>query len=450
MRSVIKTLSSVKLAIFLLIIITLASILGTLIPQHRSPAEYIARYGQIAEVLMRLEITRLYNSWWYIGLLLLFALNTLVCTLTRLGPKWKRAFNPDLDTAKNMILAYKTHDQHDRPGSMEQVRTELAAALSSRRFSLRENKEPQRMFILARKKILGIFGSDIVHLGLLIILLGGIISGLQGVKHHLTISEGQLLDIPGVDFQLRMDKFQTEYYPSGGIKDWKSHLIVVEGGEDVLSKVIEVNHPLTYKGNVFYQSAYGWNWNNPSLEISVKKLSDPDYQESFTLQVGEKVRLSDGQTELEAVRFVPDFMLDENNAAATRSLQPNNPAVMVSGSREGENIFSGWVFQRFPDFTRIHSRQETDIKVELHNVNAPQYSGLQMSRDPGTNYIWAGCILLMLGLFIAFYWPTREIKILLEQNNGITTVSAGGAAPKNKEVFQTEFTAVMAAGRSQT
>ena len=56
MKALLDYFSSVKLAIVLLIIITLASILGTLVPQHRSAAEYTARYGQLAPLLVTLDI----------------------------------------------------------------------------------------------------------------------------------------------------------------------------------------------------------------------------------------------------------------------------------------------------------------------------------------------------------------------------------------------------------
>jgi cytochrome c biogenesis factor len=42
----------------------------------------------------------------------------------------------------------------------------------------------------------------------------------------------------------------------GEIKDYKSVLRVVDGGNTVLSKTIEVNDPLKYKGYTFYQSSY--------------------------------------------------------------------------------------------------------------------------------------------------------------------------------------------------
>ncbi|MCJ7644892.1 MAG: cytochrome c biogenesis protein ResB, partial [Candidatus Aminicenantes bacterium] len=87
MKSVWRLFSSVKLAIVLFIILTLASILGTLIPQQRTPAEYQAHYGSLSRVIAGIDLDRLYQSAWFIGLLLLFGLNLVVCSLARLTPK---------------------------------------------------------------------------------------------------------------------------------------------------------------------------------------------------------------------------------------------------------------------------------------------------------------------------------------------------------------------------
>ena len=65
----------------------MASILGTLIPQGRAAEEYAARYGSLSGALIKLQLTSLYHSIWYLALLVLFALNIIVCTLDRLvGP----------------------------------------------------------------------------------------------------------------------------------------------------------------------------------------------------------------------------------------------------------------------------------------------------------------------------------------------------------------------------
>jgi cytochrome c biogenesis protein len=443
MKSFLNFFSSVKLAIFLLIFITIASILGTLIPQHRSPAEYIERYSNLANVLIRLEFTKLYQSWWFITLLFLFAVNILVCTLTRLSPKLKKAFQPKMETEKKGLLSLKTKISFKKNQNLEQTTSEVKEKLSSKRYRVKTAPSENRTFLLARKRVIGLFGSDIVHLGLIIIIIGGIISGLGGFRTNLNFSEGETLPIPQADFMLRLDKFVTEFHPNGSVRDWKSTLTVVENGSDVLSKIIEVNHPLSYKGFVFYQSGYGWDWENPTLEIWAKKNKNPDFLKKFELAVGEKAQLGEENIEITVLNFVPDFIIGENNEIATRSLNPNNPAAYIEGWKAGEKIFSSWIFAKFPDFGRMHSDVETDLSFEFKDLKAAQYSGIQMARDPGVNFIWVGCTLLMVGLFMAFFWPTREIKIVLEEIQNKTEITAGGVATKNREDFQSEFDTIM-------
>ncbi|MGB6866147.1 MAG: cytochrome c biogenesis protein ResB, partial [Candidatus Aminicenantaceae bacterium] len=185
MKSFLSFFSSVKLAIFLLIFITVASILGTLIPQQHSPGEYLDRYGDIANFLIRLEFTKLYQSWWFISLLFLFAVNILVCTLTRLSPKLRKAFQPKFETEKKKLLSLKTTASFKKNQNLEKTIPDVQKILSSKHFRLKTDQNENTTFLLARKRVLGLFGSDIVHLGLLIIIIGGIISGLGGFRTSL-------------------------------------------------------------------------------------------------------------------------------------------------------------------------------------------------------------------------------------------------------------------------
>jgi cytochrome c biogenesis protein len=443
MKSLWNFFNSVKLAIFLLIIITLASILGTLIPQNRSLDEYLAHYGQFANLFNQLQLTKLYQSLWFIALLCLFALNIIVCTLTRLSPKLRKAFHPKLEMESKEITVLKIKEEFKKNISLDKAKKELKRELSSRHYRLKEAKRENKTFLLARKKILGWFGADFVHIGILIILAGGIISGAGGFRKDLTFTEGDIRGIPGAEFKLRLDKFETEYYPNGMVKDWKSTLTVIENEKPILSKVIEVNHPLSYKGFVFYQSSYGWNWINTSVEIWVRKRKNPSFLRKIDVTVGERVRLNSENIHISVLNFIPDFVINERNEIISRSLQPNNPAAFIEGWEGDEKIMSGWIFSKFPDFARIHSEKETDLSFELKNFNAGQFSVIQAAKDPGVNFIWVGCTFLMIGLAFAFYWPTREIKVILEESQGKTKVIAGGIASKSREALQSEFEKIM-------
>jgi cytochrome c biogenesis protein len=447
MKSIIDFFSSVKLAIFLIILITSASVVGTLIPQMQSGQEYAARYGQISELLIRLEVTDLYHSWWFIALLFLFSLNISICTLTRLSPKFMRAFKPNLEFKNSTLLAAKTKDNFKKSWDLDKCRAELKKALKSGRFRIRESEKKGEVHLLARKKILGIFGSDIVHLGLLVILVGGIISGFMALRTNINISEGETVPVLGADFKLRLDKFETEYHPNGSIKDWKSTLTVLEEGSPLLTKTIEVNHPLSYKGFVFYQSTYGWNWESPVLEILATKTSDPSSSRKAKIRLGEKVSWEEESLEFTALQFLPDFIID-GNQPGTRSLNPNNPAVFIQVYRGGDTISSGWIFAKFPDFSQMHSENEPEYKFELKDIQGAQYSGIQMSKDPGVRYIWMGCTLLMIGLFLAFYWPTKDIRFILkEDGDGKTEIISAGRSAKTKLAMAAEFEKIMASIR---
>lgn len=443
MKSLVKFFASVRLAITLLIIIIIASILGTLIPQQRSPEEYLARYGQLGNLFTRLQLTKLYHSSWYITLLFLFALNIIVCTLNRFSPKIQKAFRPNLESEAKNILALKLKENFKKNSSLSLTKEEMKKELASHHYRFKEEKRGNKILILARKRILGIFGADAVHLGLLIILCGGIISGIAGFRHNLVFSEGEEVSIPHAEFKLRLDKFETEYYPDRSVKDWKSTLTVIENNKPLLTKSIEVNHPLSHRGLVFYQSSYGWNWENPKFEIWVKKKSDASFLKKLELRIGEKVGIGDGETQISLLHFVPDFIINEKKEITTRSSEPNNPAVFIDGWEKNEKIFSGWIFAKFPDFARIHSSKETDLSFELKSFQESQYSVIQVARDPGASLIWLGSALLMVGFFLVFYWPTREIRVILEESQGKTEVCAGGISSKSREAFQSEFEKIL-------
>lgn len=443
MKSLIKYFSSVKLAIVLLIIITVASMIGTLIPQQRSPEEYVARYNQWANLFQRLQLTNLYKSLWFSALLFLFALNIIVCTLDRLSPKLKKAFQPKLAVEAKDITALKIKEKLKKPMSLDPARELVKKELSSRHYRIKETHKENKAYLYARKRILGWFGVDIVHLGILIIIAGGIISGIGGFRRDLSFSEGRTLEVPRAEFKLKLDKFETEYYANGGVKDWKSTLTVFENDKPVLNKIVEVNHPLSYRGFVFYQSSWGWDWRSLSVEIVAKKREDSSFSRKMELKIGERAKLQGEDIEVSVFEFIPDFVIGEKGQITSRSLEPNNPAAFIEGWRAEEKIFSGWIFAKFPDFDRIHSEKETDLTFELRDFNASKISIIQASKDPGVNFIWAGCTFLMIGLFFAFYWPAREVRIVLEGVGNKTEITAGGIASKSKDTFESEFAKTM-------
>jgi cytochrome c biogenesis protein len=447
MRSVLKFLGSIKLALVLFILLASASALGTFIPQQRTPGEYRARYGASAAFVTGFRLDRLYRSPGYLALLILFGANLSVCTLTRLSPKLKRAFGKDAGFDAASIGALKVRDAFVRGGGPGEAASAVRRELEGRRYRVREKTASGGLLIRGRRRSFGLFGADIVHLGILVILAGGVVSGIAKSSADIALIEGETAPIPGLTASVRLDKFETDYYPGGGVKGWTSTVTVLENGVPSALRKVEVNHPLSWKGTVLYQSSYGWDWEKPEIGLRIRRKSDPAFLRRVVLEPGATAEAGDGTT-VAAVRFVPDLVVGDGGRVETRSAEPNNPAVLLEGRKDGSVVYSGWIFAHYPEVSHVRPEGATDLVFELEKYSAPQFSVLQASRDPGAAFIWLGSAVLLAGLFFSFYWPPREVRIAIEaRGTDAVSVTAGGLAPKGREDFEREFAGIAAALR---
>jgi cytochrome c biogenesis protein len=101
-KIILSFLSSLKLTITLLIIIAVASILGTIIPQQYEGGESFRHLGPgLVKVFNSLQLFDMYHSVWFIILMGLLSLNLIVCSLNRLPASWKLFSNiPSSDRSK--------------------------------------------------------------------------------------------------------------------------------------------------------------------------------------------------------------------------------------------------------------------------------------------------------------------------------------------------------------
>jgi len=445
-KSFIELFTSLKTAIFLMIFLSVISIAGTLIPQAREEMFYIKEYGfNLFRIFKSLGLTDLYHSWFFILLLSLLNINVFLCFLKRLN--WKLE---NLKKDKNryatekLIKGMKNSAKLMFPGTLSCAKEIIFDRLGSKRFKIKEKISGESVSIMSSKGLIGQFGSDIIHLSILIIILGAFIGTVFGFKDFIILNEGEERHIAQGGFNLRLDKFNIEFYKdTSKPKDYFSTLAVLENNKEVLTKTIEVNDPLRYKGIWFYQSSYGQAWRvikraafkiKDNKKNAKEKIVTLDFNKDFSLpELGLKLKMID---------FVADFIFDTNTKQVfSKTTEHRNPAVLLEVYENGKLTSRPWIFLNFPEAHSIQ-RKDSRFTFQLVNYNPIPFSGLQVTKDPGVNIVWLGSFLLTLGMILAFTVSHKKLWFFLKESQGKIVIMMGGSVNKNQLGFEKEFSRI--------
>ena len=104
--------ASVRLAIFILITLALTSIIGTIVEQQAEPAKNIALLAKffgdstaptVYNIFVKFGFMDMYHSWWFVGLLVLFSINLIICTLERFPKTLRLVRSPLKPLRENAI-----------------------------------------------------------------------------------------------------------------------------------------------------------------------------------------------------------------------------------------------------------------------------------------------------------------------------------------------------------
>ncbi len=439
--------TSLKLTITILIIISLASIVGTIVPQNELPAVYLRFYKPSTYQLMhRLDIDNMYHSWWFISLLTLFTLNLICCSLNRFPAFWRMIRQPERDLDEPLLKTLPLKKTH-RLKSFDQQAWENLIGTVKKHLPVRSAMlSPSGAYqLFAEGGKFSRFGFYITHFGIVFIIIGGILGNL-GYQGYMQVVEGSANDtmiLKGtartkqLDFSIRCDDFQVTFYEGGQKpKEFTSDLTVIDGGVEVKKKRIEVNDPLQYKGVWIYQSSYGTTSGEGSLTLGVTSRTAGGQTRNYQAAAGERVTLEEAGYEMEIKRFVPDFSLGKNNQVVSRSQELKNPAAQIALFKDGALLEEQWIFKNFPDF---HGAGKGPYRFTLLAVAAKEYTGLQLTRDPGVWVVWLGCALLCLGCYVICFVSHQRLWIQVEPAKGDYSLTMAGTSSKNMLSFSQTF-----------
>ncbi|MEN8169386.1 MAG: cytochrome c biogenesis protein ResB [Pseudomonadota bacterium] len=77
--------------------------------------------------------------------------------------------------------------------------------------------------------------------------------------------------------------------------------------------------------------------------------------------------------------------------------------------------------------------------LRLQEYEHVEATGLQITRAPGQNIVYLGCVMLMAGVFFMFYLHHRRLWVRLEEREGRTHILLAAAPHRERSDFDKEF-----------
>ena len=447
--------SSMKTAIVLLLILALGSVAGTVIEQNQPPEVYLKAYGQAGYGLLRaLGLTDVYHSAWFTALMALIGVNLAVCSINRFGIAWRRTFRPEVDVTPERVSGMTRSERFELRVSVKDAAAKLTGALRSRGYHVNPSASGDRVSLHASKGRISIWGPYLTHVSILVIFVGAILGGFLGFDGYATIPEGGSIsayyptgsDEPAsLGFEVALDKFSIDHDARRNPTAYKSDLMVRDGGKQVARKVIDVNHPLTYRGVSFYQSDYGLagvvlkitaaNGETETLRFDVTSRSTPQGRVYAIADMPfQQVSLGGKKVTVFVHNLVPDYV---GGKRLNASMLPLNPAVNVM------------INERFPEYkgldawkplgwlTESASASRDGFTVKLEDVVS--YTGLQVASNPALPVVYAGFALMIIGVFVSFYVTNRTLRATIDSAGEGAVVTVGAQSRAEPEAFDVDF-----------
>jgi hypothetical protein len=211
------------------------------------------------------------------------------------------------------------------PGSAAgEAAGELSALLGRRRFRVRAVAKGETTYLFADRFAWAQLGSFVTHLALVLFLAGGLVSQLGGYTSALFIAEGTTNPVFPVSHPNQM---QVEVVDAVGVfdesglpLDYRSELVIYQGGQEVARGVATVNGPLSYGGYRFHQAGYFGE--GAALRVRDAATGNTLYRETLALQdrvpaPSVMVRDAQGEVLLDDVIVPTDFIEEAGGTLIT-------------------------------------------------------------------------------------------------------------------------------------
>ena len=410
-----RLLADLRFAIFILLLISFCSIIGTVIEQDQSIEIYKNNYPLTKPIFGVLSwdqiiffgFDHVYKTWWFLFLIFLFGCSLIICSFLQQLPSVKVARRCQFFRTPNPFYRLKISTILNNV-----YFNKILTRIKRKQYSIFQ----QRNMLYCYKGLIGRIAPIIVHFSMILILLGTIVGALFGFKAQEIIPKTESFYIQNIlsigpsafipKTSARINDFWITYTKTKTISQFYSDLSILnQQGNEIKRKTISVNYPLIFKGVYYYQT----DWNLIGLRFQLLTNSIIEYPLTNIFGNQEKVWLT--------------WIGNKEN--------PQEGIIAIVSNLEGYCSF----YNNLGEFLgNLEINESISFLQPITFLDTISSTGLQIKTDPGIPLIYSGFLFLMISSLISYITYSQ---IWMVYKNG--QIFIGGNTNRAVFDFELEF-----------
>nr|UQS76335.1 c-type cytochrome biogenesis protein [Haslea ostrearia] len=410
-----RLIADLRFAIFILLVISASSIIGTIIEQDQPIELYKMNYPITNPVfgfltwdrIIQFGFDHVYKTWWFFTLIFLFGVSLILCTFLQQFPSLKIARRCQFFRTTNQFYQLKISTILNNFSL-----NKILFRITSDKYSIFQQKST----IYCYKGLIGRIAPIIVHFSMILILLGTIVGSLFGFKaqeiipktdtFHIQniLNNGELTIVPKTT--TRINDFWITYTKTKTVKQFYSDISILDNkGKEAIRKTISVNYPLIFKGTYYYQT----DWNLIGLRFQNLKKEIVEYP---------LINILNNKTKVWLTMISNNYLIDDEIIAIIDNLEGYCSIYNKAGQFLGN----------------LELNETVNFKRPFTFLDIISSTGLQIKSDPGIPIIYSGFLFLMLSTLIS-YITYSQIWIIQDDRK----IFIGGTTNRATFEFELEF-----------
>lgn len=481
-RTLWRQLTSMRVALILLLLLAVAAVPGSLVPQRLADPNGVSQFTksqpELAKVYDALQLFDVYSSAWFTAIYLLLFVSLVGCIIPRILHHWRalRSQPPATPARLDRLDAYSTlRASGEGLPEASAVIAQAQRLLRQRGYRTAIVDQGRRgLSVSAERGYLRETGNLVFHIAMLGIIVA--IGALGGTSWHgqRVLVEGQTFVnglvgyssfTPGRFFSpdelepyaVTLDSFEVAYEEQnpnalGAPIAFDANVTVQEPGQAAYQQTVRVNDPLRVSGTDVYLLANGY-----APEITVRNAEGVEVFRDHVVFIPQDknltglgvVKLPDGLgTQLGMIGFFYPTVATLESGALTSSGQDLADPMLTLNVYEGDLGLDDGVPRNVYELDTSTLTQiaggKSDVNglrlrpgetVELPNGlgsvtlgDIPRYASFDILKDPTQLPVAIFAGLVLLGLFTSLLVPRRRIWVKATAAGGALLLEYAGLA----------------------